>query len=191
MKNFIKKETRHQAKRQAMPKRKMIVIVAIVVVAMFIIGASFAAWQQRSSRNVDLAQNGSPQPVDSRDRQPEGAVEESIARAAQGDYSGAQQILEEEAVSASDEEAHDILLQQSANAYNEQEYKESLTYAERAIEKQETSRAYKLAGRSAEKLSQNNVAVEYYRKALDTLPQDSGTRDSSVRDLEDSIRRTE
>lgn len=184
-KSFLSGENNKKKRDGRKLPLKKIAIVAGVMLAAF--GLGLAAF---------LLQQGTPQQDQQQpeetvsERQPEGAVEESIAQIRDGDYAGAQQRLEEELKSTDDDErAHRLLIQQAVNAFNEEKYDDSLAFAREAIERIDNYQANSMAAQAAEAAEDFAAAEQYYRATLAKLDKDNPLYESEKENLEESIKR--
>ncbi|MGH7928937.1 MAG: hypothetical protein ACREQV_14205 [Candidatus Binatia bacterium] len=170
------------------PKKTALVIVGGLLLA-FGAGTGLVLLQRQ------LAENGgdTAEQIDSRsdvNRRPEGAVEESIAKAADGDYEGAQRQLEDELATTDDNrKAHQLLVQQAVNAYNKKDYAASLGFAEKAIDKLNDYQANSIAAQAAKATGENATAKKHYTAMLEKLDKNSPLYEDEKQKIEASIKR--
>lgn len=89
----------------------------------------------------------------------------------EGDYEGAQALLDENIAKTSDPKEQGKLHEtKSVFALNAKKYAESLKYAQKAEEVHATRNSAVLIARSAEELSDKQTAIKYYQKVLERTP---------------------
>lgn len=162
-------------------KRKIgraVVLCAVVLVVAIALGVGARWWQSRDTKTAD----------------PEPAPAQSEVSAAQdatilGDFDKAHKILDE-ALAKSDlpKEEEVALVAQQGNVYeNQQNYDKALEYYLRAAEIDLTIHLAASIARVAEAKGDNELAIEYYKKAIPLIPPDDPTGPSIAELYKSSI----
>lgn len=163
---------------EQIPERntKKRVIIGVVIAVLLITAVVLPLTLMSKSDEPAVKKDESVQPKvvgNLSELKPEGPVEQSSAKAASGDYAGAQQILDDALKSEKDaDERHELLTQKANNAINAGKYSDALTYTEQAKQTVDSFKANVLIGRIYERMGQPQSAIAPYQKALELIKDD-------------------
>ena len=172
-------------------KRKKIITIVLVVV---LLGGALAAgmllgWWQNGGTND--GGNGTSVSNGESDGFTENSLPEAVKRAqdtaAVSSPEESNKQIATELPGADSSLKFELLLQQGVNYENAGDYQSALNSYKEAEKLQQTSNVYESLGRVEEALGDKTAAIDYYKKAVSLMNQDSPMYSSDKKRLEDKI----